>query len=431
MDNWLSFMVADMLANGRLVSPMLEEWLTSDRPPLQAGLSLLFSGIIAGHAGLAYQVSSTWAQSLILLPVAMMLATVPSARARAIALVVVGLSPLVFFNALFVWPKLMAATYCALYHLILFRTDPRASGPAPGWTAAAAGVVAALALLSHGGSAFALAGSTLAFLAAGRVRALVPTLCTSAVAIVVYAPWVAYQKLVDPPGDRLVKWHFGGRIEVTEQSLVEVLRQSYGELSLQSWLAGRWQNVETAMSGTLRFFSDAGALVRSLVDATPGHASQPMVEASFFSTAYSLWFFGLAIAGPLLALALARRMPLTGLWPRGLPLATLLSLAAWITLMYIPGSTIIHAGSYFTTLALQLMVVLLAVRVAPALFPLLAACNVAIACALYVFDRPAAAWPSAVPYAVLASLLVAGFIAACLHGQRAWNVRPPAIQGSA
>ena len=45
-------------------------------------------------------------------------------------------------------------------------------------------------------------------------------------ALVLYAPWLAYQRLYDPPGDRLLKWHLAGVTEVE----VTMTAETRGEL---------------------------------------------------------------------------------------------------------------------------------------------------------------------------------------------------------
>ena len=44
---------------------------------------------------------------------------------------------------------------------------------------------------------------------------------------VVLLPWVLYQKVYDPPGNRLLKWHIAGVIDVDSRGFLEALYQSY------------------------------------------------------------------------------------------------------------------------------------------------------------------------------------------------------------
>lgn len=413
VDNWLSFQFAQMLADGKIIIPMLEQWLTSDRPPLQVGLSLVFRDIIQDHAGLSYQVISSWAQALVLIPLIALLDGVRSRFGRAACLCVVGLSALVVLNTLFVWPKLLAATYCAIYHLLLFR-----GGRVPRRRVlfdVAIGVSAALALLSHGGAAFALIGSTVAWLAARRPAAIPRLLTIALSSIALYLPWVLYQRLVDPPGDRLLKWHFAGQIDVTDKSLGRVMLDAYASQPLQSWIDAKQANVATIFSGTVQFFRDAWQLLAGGADGAHVALSEPMLQASFFSTAYGMWLFSPLLVLPLFAWGVARSSLKRATFPAGLAAASLVSMLAWIVLMYMPGSTIVHAGSYFTTIAVQLLVMLLALQVAPFLFHVLAFGNIGLFFMIYVLDRPATAVPGYDTYLLVGIALMAAFLAACLR----------------
>ena len=43
------------------------------------------------------------------------------------------------------------------------------------------------------------------------------------------APWSAYQKYGDPPGNRLTKWTLAGVVEVDDRGTAEAIFDSYGE----------------------------------------------------------------------------------------------------------------------------------------------------------------------------------------------------------
>lgn len=415
-DNWLSFMVADMVSSGAIVSPMLEEWLSSDRPPLQSGLFLIFNGLIADHAGLTYQTVSSWGQSLVLVPLSILISGASGRSLRGPMLGVIGLSALVVLNTLFVWPKLLAAAYCATYHLLLFDHGRDGSDATHRrvWFDAAAGCSAALALLSHGGAAFALAGSTLACILVRRAASILPVLRIAAASVCVYLPWVLYQRFVDPPGDRLVKWHFAGQIDVTSRSTGQVLIDAYSSIPFSTWIEGRRANIDTMFAGTFRFFSDAIELLIQATNGRHSHLVQPMIESSFFSTAYSLWFFSVVLVAPFLAWAAVRGKPLRPLWPPGLLTAAFISLAIWVMSSFVPGATIVHHGAYFTTLSVHLAVMLLVASVSRLAFAVLAIANIGTCLLLYVFDRGQSLAQMPAAYAAGATLLTAAFLGTCI-----------------
>ncbi len=176
---------------------MVGDWLSSDRPPLQVGLYLLASKLPLHNKDLIYQGISSWAQALVLLPIWALLARFMDKRAQAISLCIIGISALMLLNTLYVWPKLLAATFCLIYYISMFPADldQRRWGQA--------GLGAAMALLSHGGALFFLVGASALHLAWYRRQSLATLIKAGVLASVIYMPWIAYQRLVDPPGDRL------------------------------------------------------------------------------------------------------------------------------------------------------------------------------------------------------------------------------------
>ncbi|WP_231103457.1 hypothetical protein [Xanthomonas graminis] len=357
------------------------DWLSSDRPPLQSGLYLLFFHSWLAHGGLIYQALSTWAQALVIVPLLVLAGTLPRRSQRAAIVFALALSPLVLLNGLFVWPKLFAATFCAIFHIALF--GPSSIARPARWSMA--GLAAALAMLSHGGALFALVGSTAAFVLLKRRQALPVLVKTGAFAVVAYLPWVGYQRLIDPPGDRLLKWHFAGHIPVTQDSFLHVLRAAYADLGFWPWLAGRAANLNSLMHGSFSFFGDAWALFWNRSPA----AIATVVENSFFYGAYSMWFASPLWLLPCVAYALLKRRSLHPVrFPSDLALAAALSFLFWILVIYEPGQTVIHQGAYFSFLASMLVILLMLAQCFPLALYAVVALNLAVAALAYAFDKP-------------------------------------------
>lgn len=76
-------------------------------------------------------------------------------------------------------------------------------------------------------------------------------------------PWLLFEKLVDPPADRLMKWHIAG-LEARDESITfaTALRQAYANLSFEQWLDAKLHGFWLVFSGVLqvsvRFCQDAG-----------------------------------------------------------------------------------------------------------------------------------------------------------------------------
>lgn len=337
-DNFIPLLFADMLKAGSIITPMLGDWLSSDRPPLQTGLFLMLAPIKAGANGtLAYQATSTWAQCLILIPISCLLLHPSLKKARTAITLCIAFSALVILNGLFVWPKLLAATYSLIYFIHLFHRDGK------GYSWVICGLAAALAMLSHGGSIFALIGMTLFYMISKNFQTG-KFFKTAATSLAIYFPWIIYQKLIDPPGDRLLKYHLAGVIPVTPKSLLETLKDSYGNLNLATWVESKTANLHLHLKGSVEFFSDVTDL---LFRAETGKLEK-IIENSFFFPSYSLWFASII---PSLAIVIflnisgarQRRLP-----PYSLPIFATIILTALVysLLMFSPGTTIIHQGSY-------------------------------------------------------------------------------------
>ncbi|WP_313283646.1 ArnT family glycosyltransferase [Stenotrophomonas indicatrix] len=400
MDSWLPYVFGEMLAKGRLDVPMIGDWLSSDRPPLQVGLYLQMRGLLPGPHGLAYQGVSTWAQALVLVPLGVLAGRVVDRPAQAITLFVLALSPLMLLNTLFVWPKLIAATFCLIYYQCLFPLHGRGRP----WIKA--GIAASLALLAHGGALFFLVGVTALHLAWYRRNSLALIVRTAPVAALLYLPWIAYQRLVDPPGDRLIKWHFAGRIQADQDTVLQAISSAYAGLTPGEWISGRAHSLSNIVKGMFSGPADAFAVLIGRDIDSMSH----VVNQSFFHLAYSMWF-----ASPLLlvpCIALLRRQADPALRPIAQALAAAAaSLLFWLLVMFEGGSTLIHQGAYAAVLLLQMGILLAMRRTLPWVFHAVSIGNVAVAIAVYMLDRQFLPGKQAT-YVVVTLLLTGGLFSA-------------------
>ncbi|WP_152540960.1 hypothetical protein [Luteimonas huabeiensis] len=421
VDNWLPLVLAQMLESGSLITPMVGDWLSSDRPPLQAGLYLMFLPAKLAPIGVWYQALATWLQCLILVPMGHMLAAwFSSRRDSVLAIAAVVFSPIFLVNTLFVWPKLLAATFCLIYHIALF--SGRNAQMSSRWLNLAAALAAGLAMLSHGGALFALLGTTVAALALQPKTAFRPLLSIAPLSLAVYAPWMLYQRYIDPPGDRLAKWHLAGQIDVDDRSLGETLADSYSELTPRTWLEGRLENVGHIATGTVDFFRALYELMKSFGDPMAHRAAwEQLYAGSFFHFSHSLWFFGPAVAALALIVLLARRRRV----PPGFMaafLATCCGLLVWIAAMFEPGSVSVHQGAYALPMLAMLIVMTLTWHAAPGLFRSLALCSILLALYVFAFDRAHSAVVLHGFYVAgvftLGTLIFGGFLSSTIHTPR-------------
>ncbi|MBL9189260.1 MAG: hypothetical protein JNK23_17390 [Opitutaceae bacterium] len=327
------------------------DWLSSDRPPLQTGIALVtlpaLRALGFGHdkacatAGVWFQL--LWIPALWLFLRWLGLAE-RAAQAAAAAAVFTGF---LLFNSVFVWPKLGAAALMLIGFCVMF-ADPR--DVAPRRRGPVLGALAACGALAHGGVMFSLLGLAPLALLSWR-RRWRAWLLAAAVFIVLSLPWSAYQRLYEPPGNRLLKWHLAGVIPPDDRGVTETLMESYRSAGWEKALATRAENLRLIFKGEWRHLFlpvDAGARAAARAD-------------EFFRPfrAPAAWILGV-VALPLLLWQFFRQRTS---WRRRegrhrLALAWLtLTLTAWLALMFIPGSTITHLGSYVVPL---LMIGLLA-----------------------------------------------------------------------
>ena len=63
------------------------------------------------------------------------------------------------------------------------------------------------------------------------------------------APWIAYQRLVDPPSDRLLKWHLAGVIDVDPRSFPQAAVEEYRRIGWRVAMAARRSNLAMQFHG--------------------------------------------------------------------------------------------------------------------------------------------------------------------------------------
>ncbi|HEY7211008.1 MAG TPA: hypothetical protein VH477_12100 [Bryobacteraceae bacterium] len=322
-DNALPLIFADQLRQGKVLRPMAGEWHSSDRPPLQTGFTLLADPYRAGPRTLGYMILAVFLQSL-WIPAAWALFKTLQVSGRITAWLIAGVlfSGFVFVNSFFVWPKLLSAAYAIACLAALFASEP---------AAAIGGVLGAFSLLAHGGSVFALLGAAAALVLL-RKRVTIRTALTILAALSLsYAPWFAYQKLYDPPGDRLLKMHLAGD-ESDPRPLGIALKDAYGRLTVRQMMAARVQNAKTAFGYEAEYW-------RNWLSA---HEQRTWQFFYFFPA------LGIYMLGPLALAAGFARKCRTSLWRIAALcwIFVLCTLVVWCALLFTPRAAVIHQGAY-------------------------------------------------------------------------------------
>ena len=391
------------------------DWLLSDRPPLQAGFALAQRPFGWDFELLNYQLLGVVLQQLWIVGLwALLLAARVGRVTRALAMVTVLVSDIAIINGFFVWPKLLpAALLLAAAALVVtpLWLDLRRNL----WAAALVAALCALALLGHGASIFGI----IPLVAVAAYRGLPSWRWLGvglAVGIVLMAPWSAYQKWGDPPGNRLVKWTLAGVAEVDDRGVVETILDSYGEAGVHGTFENKKQNFITMTNF---------AAVEESLDAVVSHGTLTEIVRTIRGIDFFYLFpsLGLLLLTPFVMVAGWRRrrlnpaewsFALTCLWILGI------GVVGWALICFgnVAAATVIHFGTYM----LPLIGFVAGVVGMRAVFPRFALFYVGLSAVLSLaVYAPALDPPAGSSYSPLAIVLsaaaLAGFLAVALRGR--------------
>ncbi len=244
-DNIIPLIFADKIFHRESIEPFCcGGWLSSDRPPLQAGIFLLQRPLkLFGDGGLNYQVLGTALQCLSICGVWCLLKTLRT-RSHRIRQVLGFLvfSGFFFYNTLYTWPKLLAATFILFVLTILFRILV-ADRPITTFETFLASMSFSLALMAHPGSIFSLPAFFLILIPKRRYVKLRQYAFGAIVIALFVAPWAAYQKYYDPPGNRLLKMHLAGVQAIDSRSTWKAVRDAYTSITFKTYYRFKRANI--------------------------------------------------------------------------------------------------------------------------------------------------------------------------------------------
>jgi hypothetical protein len=329
-------------------------WIGSDRPPLQSGMLLelrpwarIFGigdnapveGVRAMQWGLAGSIVAqlTWVPGMYSLLRSLGFAPRLTLGTSAFVAVV----PLSIYNTAYTWPKLLSAGFAlaalAILTSALIQRPPSALGPT-----VSAVVLAVLSFLSHGAAAFVLPLFVLMgvlVLRGNGIRTWVRVSAASlAAAAATYLPWVLYTRYADPSNSRLLKWHFAGVVEPNDEPFLHVLRQAYATTPVSTL----WSNREANLARV--FDVDVAQRLH--------HGTWPFLarEQDFFSPAFAIGL-GTTVLLAFVTVALTRLLTRRAT-DRAIVVSVALlgggfvSMLLWALTRFLPGSAIVHVGSY-------------------------------------------------------------------------------------
>ncbi len=358
-DNSLTRDLARGLWYEENLRPLGAEWQTSDRPPLQGGWQLIalpFTQVLGLDFDAATGTAAFWLQ-LLWIPAAYgLMRALGLTRRRATAwTVVVSLTGFCVQNTVYTWAKMPGGAFaCGAFALwALPGTGQRTRSHY-----ALGAMLAGLGWMSHGAVAFSLIPLAPWVVWRSWRGELRGWLLAAAVFLMFALSWVGFQKLYNPPGDRLIKWHLGGHIAPDPRGTWTVIREGYHQ---KTW-------AEIIYNKRTNFQYQVLATWPALFDFNPEHAELRR-NNEFFSTFRALtWWLAapLVLGGTLLLNRTTRRhtalatnggsfhptFPSPAFDTRGLLAWTLATLVVWCLLIFGPWGAFIHTGSYAPILAL-------------------------------------------------------------------------------
>ncbi len=224
-------------------------WLSSDRPPMETSVYLMFRAVVpmADPNALIFQAVGTLLQSFWAVAFWLLLRAGGLRRsAMVIGLAAVTLSGFVVFNSFYVWPKLFAGSFVALLTALVLGTDwdeVRAKIP----VAVACGLAGGVGMLGHEGSALGLVPlAVVALWRRARRPRLGGALAVLGTGVALLIPWFLYQQFYDPPGNDLTKLQLAGPgWQYTNQSLISSVMHAYGRLGISRLVSFKWSNLNT------------------------------------------------------------------------------------------------------------------------------------------------------------------------------------------
>lgn len=388
------------------------EWLSSDRPPLQIGYVLSQRGFPWDTTGLHTQVLGVVLQQLWIVGLwALLLAAGVGRVARGLAIVAVLVSGVTIVHGFYIWPKLLPAAFLLAAAALLatplwagLRRDVRA--------AVLVAALLGLALLGHGASVFGVIPLAVFALYRGLPsrRWLVAALL---VAVFLLAPWAAYQKYADPPGNRLSKWMLGGAAAIDDRGTVEAIADGYSKAGIGGTLDHKWNNFVTIGGGSPAL-DRVEATVEDAFDDDLTGAVGEIRQLFFFQLLPSL---GLLLIAPFaMAAARARDRPDSPEWRLSLACwaIVLIGCLVWGLLMF--GGPQSNASIHVGSMLIPVLAICAAAIGLRAVLPRFAVWYVGISAlltlALYVPDldpQPGTAYSPVA--ALLAAASLVGFVA--------------------
>lgn len=245
-DNLLPIFTMKAFLNGEQLKGLFGLWEITDRPPLFTGAVLvaspiweLFRQIGRGDIGLPVMFSYAQILNCIwIFPLFYWRRVFKISKKEYLVLLSVLFSTsFILFNSIYTWPKLLTVflTFPSILLVIKIFLKKELESRFLSWSL----VGCILALQTHGGVIFYLFSVAILLMLnpLSLWRKKTPLIFALIATVVLWTPWILFEKLVIPSSGPLVKLAFAGTFGWdTKLSTLEIISDRYRNLTFQSWL---------------------------------------------------------------------------------------------------------------------------------------------------------------------------------------------------
>jgi hypothetical protein len=369
IDNALPAIAARTLSLNSIPNPLVPGWQLSDRPPLQIGalLNLTFGQTFEYGVYFAF---SLGLQTLVLwvLLYWIMKNSMNKFKSHMI-LLIFSLTGLIVQNTIFPWPKLFGASFGILAIAILYFAEFKLNF----WNSVKISLLMTASILSHNSHIFYFLALMIflfvLYLLKSRQQ-LLYLIMISVLTFIFYTPWIYFQRVMQPPGTRLLKLQLAGITEESDRSFFSLLKEQYSNLDLMTWFTfklnnigrsflpyidpnipynfGEMKNFSTGFSQTVGFFIPYNNLTARVWQIS---------ELAILSVSLIWIFFWLIIRG---MSPNTKELNLGHFKQNSIYMfiVSILSYILWIILMFSPRSTVIWQGTLILPLMLYLLTII-------------------------------------------------------------------------
>jgi hypothetical protein len=209
-----------------------------------------------------------------------------------------------------------------------------------------------LTLMAHPGSVFSLPSFAVLGLRHRRFVSLPQLAVAASIVLCFVLPWSAYQRWIDPPGDRLLKMHLGGEQDPTPGSTWQVVRDAYRNHSLAEILRFKVANLAQLLGrspGELVGVNAVNLRPEMRVDAAIAERSR-IAQREYIRNALGVLNIGWAVG---LLMLVRRRVNSAVPFGGWLIAAALVNFVVWSLVLFSPGATVTTHASYADILLLS------------------------------------------------------------------------------